>query len=484
VRDLAEQLWELTLDHHAMLPNLMGLRDDSALQDHSEDADQDFLRRYRAIAEEAERRTAETTDDRIVRELVLHLTRAESDTIESRTIEFGVSGYLQDAVPELLYFLGHLKSHHAVPRFLATVAERHRAGVAAGRTPVRHLVEQAITLVDQYDDPAVRHYRDVLVNDVLPHGRDEEHAGLCWLPDGEALYRKAIHRHTTLDLDPHELHATGLRLVEDLKREFGGRRPSGLTYTSGEEMIEDAVTAVRRAESIAPQWFRTVPRARCEIAATAPSVPASAPPHYLPAALDGSRPGTYFLNTKEPHTQLRNIAEATAFHEAVPGHHFQRSRIMYLPDLPLLRTNARITVFTEGWALYAERLADEMGLYSTEEARLGMLTMDSKRAGRLVADTGLHAKGWSRQQAVDYLLDNTPQPRDLVEAEVDRYLAQPGQALAYMVGRLKFQELRAKAEQALGAAFDVRDFHEVVLSHGNLTLGLLDDVVTAWIAEH
>ncbi|RAS60283.1 uncharacterized protein DUF885 [Lentzea atacamensis] len=248
-------------------------------------------------------------------------------------------------------------------------------------------------------------------------------------------------------------------------------------------MIEDAETAVRRAESIAPQWFRTVPRARCEIAAMAPSLPASAPPHYLPASLDGSRPGTYFVNTKEPHTRLQNIAEATAFHEAVPGHHFQRSRIMQLPDLPLLRTNARITAFTEGWALYAERLADEMGLYSTEEARLGMLTMDSKRAGRLVADTGLHVKGWSRQQAVDYLLENTPQPRDLVEAEVDRYLAQPGQALAYMVGRLKFQELRAKAQQTLGAAFDVRDFHEVVLSHGNLTLGLLDDVVTAWIAE-
>ncbi|RAS60284.1 hypothetical protein C8D87_112180 [Lentzea atacamensis] len=182
MRDLAEQLWELTLDHHALLPNLMGLRDDSALQDHSEDADQDYLRRYRAIAEEAERRIAETEDDRITRDLVLHLTRAESDTIESRTIEFGVSGYLQAVVPELLYFLGHLKSHHAVPRFLATVADRHRAGVAAGRTPVRHLVEQAIALVDQYDDPAVRHYRDVLVNDVLPHGRDEEHAGCAGCP--------------------------------------------------------------------------------------------------------------------------------------------------------------------------------------------------------------------------------------------------------------------------------------------------------------
>jgi uncharacterized protein (DUF885 family) len=483
MRDLAERLSELTLDHHTLRPNLMGLRDDGALQDHSEEADQDYLRRYQAIAEEAERRIPATEDDRITKELVLYLVRAECDTIESRSIEFGVSGYLQDAVPELLYFLGHLKSHHAVPGFLATVAERHRAGIEAGRTPVRHLVEQAIALVDQYDDPAVRHYRDVLVNDVLPHGRDEEHAGLCWLPDGEALYRKAIRRHTTVDLDPHELHATGLRLIEDLTREFGGRRSSGLKYTSAEEMIADAETAVHRAESVAPQWFRTVPRARCEIAETAPSVPASTPPHYFPAALDGSRPGTYFVNTKDPHTRLRNIAEATAFHEAVPGHHFESARLEQLQDLPLLRRKARITAFSEGWALYSEHLADEMGLYSSEEARLGMLTMDAKRAGRLVADTGLHAMGWSRRQAIDYLLENTPQPRELAEAEVDRYLAQPGQALAYMVGRLKFSELRTRAEQASGAAFDVRDFHEVVLGHGKLTLGLLDDVVTAWIAE-
>ncbi|GGU49790.1 hypothetical protein GCM10010178_48280 [Lentzea flava] len=227
MRDLADQLSDLILDHHTLRPNLMGLRDDGELQDHSEEADEAYLRRYRAIAGEAERRTAETEDDRITRDLVLHLTRAECDTIESRAIEYGVSGYLQAAVPELLYFLGHLKSHHAVPRFIATVAERHRAGVAAGRTPVRHLVEQAIALVDQYDDPAVRHYRDVLVNDVLPHGRDEEHAGLCWLPGGEALYRNAIRTHTTLDLDPHELHATGLRLIDDIKREFDVRRRRG-----------------------------------------------------------------------------------------------------------------------------------------------------------------------------------------------------------------------------------------------------------------
>jgi uncharacterized protein (DUF885 family) len=478
VRDLAEQLWDLMLDHHPLRANLLGLRDDGALQDHSEEADQDYLRRYRAIAAEAER-TPEI--DPVTQGLIRHLARVECDTIESRIIEFGVSGYLQAAVPELLHFLPELKSHHAVPRFLATVAERHRAGIAAGRTPVRHLVEQTIEFAQRHDAPGLEHYRDVLKNDVLPHGRDTEHAGLCWLPDGEELYRKAIRTHTTLDLDPDELHATGLRLVENLKSDLGEHR--GLRYTSAAEMIADAEAAVRRAEAVAPQWFRTVPDERCVIAGTAPSVPASMPPHYLPAALDGSRPGTYFVNTKEPHTRPRNITEATAFHEAVPGHHFESTRLMLLQDLPLLRRKARVTAFSEGWALYCERLADEMWLYSDEEARLGMLTMEAKRAGRLVADTGLHAKGWSREQAVDHLLGNTPMPRELAEAEVDRYLAQPGQALAYMVGRLKFDELRAKAEKALGPAFDVRDFHEVVLGHGRLTLGLLDDVVTAWITE-
>ncbi|WP_052684594.1 DUF885 domain-containing protein [Lentzea aerocolonigenes] len=478
MRDLADQLSGLMFDHHTLRANLLGLRDDGVLEDHSEEADQSHLLRYREIRREAGRRTAETEDDRITKDLVLHLAQAEIDTIESKIVEFGVSGYLQSAVPELLYFLPQLKSHHAVPQFLATVAERHRAGVAAGRMPVKHLVEQTIALVDQHDVPGLRHYRDVLRNDVLPFGRDTEHAGLCWLPDGEALYRKMIRTHTTLDLDPRELHATGLALVENLKSELGDHR--GVRYSSAEEMLHDAEAALRRAETVAPQWFRTVPDQHCAITEVAREAPASTPPHYVPCALDGSRPGTYFVNTKEPHTRLRDIAEATAFHEAVPGHHFESERILLLQDLPLLRRKARVTAFSEGWALYCERLADEMGLYSSEESRLGMLTNEAKRAGRLVADTGLHALGWSREQAVGYLLANTPMPRELVEGEVDRYLAQPGQALAYMMGRLKFDELRTRSDEA---GRDVRDFHEVVLSRGRLTLALLDQVVADWLAE-
>jgi len=162
-------------------------------------------------------------------------------------------------------------------------------------------------------------------------------------------------------------------------------------------MVEAAKAVVKRVEAVARQWFRTMPNDSCVIAEVAPSTPAGIPPHYLPAALDGSRPGTFYVNTRQPHTKLKIVAEATAFHEAVPGHHFEHSKGMQRQDQPFLRRKAPISVFGEGWALYCERLADEMGLYSSDDARLGMLTMDAKRAGRLVADTGLHARcgrGW------------------------------------------------------------------------------------------
>nr|WP_167975864.1 DUF885 domain-containing protein [Lentzea indica] len=303
------------------------------------------------------------------------------------------------------------------------------------------------------------------------------------------MYRKAIRAHTTEDIDPEELHATGLRLIEDLKREFAQygddvfgriRNDPAFRHTSAEEMLAAARTAVTKAEAAAPQWFRTTPDAACAIKEAPPAVPAHVPPHYFPAAEDGSRPGTYFVNTKEPQNRLKIEDEATAYHEAVPGHHFEYSKSALLKGLPVVRRKTPISVFGEGWALYCERLADEMGLYSNDESRLGMLTMDAMRAGRLVVDTGLHAKGWSRQQAIDYLVGNTPLSLMQIESEVDRYLGEPGQALAYMVGRLKFQELRRKAEKA---GKDVRDFHEVVLSQGRLTLALLDEVVEEWIAD-
>jgi uncharacterized protein (DUF885 family) len=199
--------------------------------------------------------------------------------------------------------------------------------------------------------------------------------------------------------------------------------------------------------------------------------------------MDGTRPGTYFANTYRAEERDRYSSESTAFHEAVPGHHFQLALAQELAELPLLRRIAPVTAYSEGWGLYAERLADEMGLYSDPVSRLGMVTKDSMRAARLVVDTGLHAMGWSRQQAVDYMAANTAMPRVDIEFEVDRYIADPGQALAYMVGRLEIQRIRARAETALGDRFDIRAFHDAVLCDGPLPLGVLDEVVQAWTNE-
>jgi uncharacterized protein (DUF885 family) len=175
--------------------------------------------------------------------------------------------------------------------------------------------------------------------------------------------------------------------------------------------------------------------------------------------------------------------ESVAFHEAVPGHHFQISLALEHEDLPMLRRLSLFTAYVEGWGLYSERLADEMGLYSSALQRMGMLAADAWRAGRLVVDTGMHALGWSRQQAVDYLLENTPEARIEVESEVDRYIAMPGQALAYMVGRLEIQSLRGRAQAALGERFDVKAFHDVVLGSGALPLAVLAAVVDDWLVS-
>jgi uncharacterized protein (DUF885 family) len=212
-----------------------------------------------------------------------------------------------------------------------------------------------------------------------------------------------------------------------------------------------------------------------------PAPEADAPSaYYVPPALDASRPGTYFANSHAAGERHRYLAEVTAFHEAVPGHHLQIALAQRLPGLPPLRRYAWINAYIEGWGLYAERLADEMGLYSDDVARLGMLAMDSIRAARLVVDTGLHAFGWSRQQAVDYLRDHTLMAEAEVQRETDRYIEMPGQALSYMVGRLEIQRLRRRAERELGPGFDPRAFHDAVLGSGALPMEVLDDLLADW----
>ena len=203
--------------------------------------------------------------------------------------------------------------------------------------------------------------------------------------------------------------------------------------------------------------------------------------YYMPGAIDGSRSGTYYLNTSKPEERHRYAAEDIAFHEAVPGHHFQLTIAMESKDLAPARQVLYDTACAEGWGLYSERLADEMGLYSDDLARMGLFAADTWRASRLVVDTGLHALGWTRQKAVDWMAEHTPLPRMEIESEVDRYISFPGQALAYMVGRCEIVRLRTAAAEGLGERFDLREFHDLVLRVGILPLPALARTVERWV---
>jgi uncharacterized protein (DUF885 family) len=204
--------------------------------------------------------------------------------------------------------------------------------------------------------------------------------------------------------------------------------------------------------------------------------------YYRDPAADGSRPGQYFVNTSHPETRPRYEAEVLAFHEAVPGHHLQVALAQELPDLPAFRRHSYLTAYVEGWGLYTERLADEMGIYSGDVDRLGMLSFDAWRACRLVVDTGMHAMGWSRDRAIGFMLEHSALAQNNIVNEVDRYLGLPGQALAYKVGQLAIRRLRDEAEARLGSAFDIRAFHDAVLTHGPLPLGTLAEAVRADLA--
>ena len=362
---------------------------------------------------------------------------------------------------------------------------------------------QLASTVEKHVRPGFQAYRDALVNDVLAHTRPDERPGLCWLDDGPDAYERHIRWHTTVELPALAIHETGLEVIRQLAEEYvvlGSaalgtsdlskifdrmRSDSTLYFSTSEEVVEVARAAMDRATRLAPEWFGRLPSAPCVVEEVPPSVAKETPAgYYFPPATDGSRPATYFVNSSGPRTRPRYGAEALAFHEAMPGHHLQVALAQEREQNHPFRQHAYITAFDEGWGLYAERLANEMGLYSDDVARLGMLAADSLRAGRLVVDTGLHALGWSRQQAVEYLVENTPVPVAEIVVEVDRYIGSPGQALGYMVGRREIEARRREAESQLGDQFDIGAFHDTVIGSGPLPLPVLKDVVDAWIDSH
>ncbi len=263
---------------------------------------------------------------------------------------------------------------------------------------------------------------------------------------------------------------------DDLDEIFEAMRSDPkLHFESGDQLIEASEVAMQRAWDEMPSWFEVLPQAPCGVQSTMTGAKA----FYFPPATDGSRGGTFFVNVDDPSSWGTFELESMAFHEGIPGHHLQIAIASELQDVPEFRKHIHNAAYAEGWGLYTERLADEMGLYTAAVDRMGMFAADSMRACRLVVDTGLHALGWSRQQAIDFMVDNSPLKESMCRPEIDRYIVSPGQACSYMVGRLEIQRMRAEAEQRQGSGFDVKKFHSAVLDSGSLPLGVLDEVVVA-----
>lgn len=542
--DLAAELLTAVLDADPLSGSLYGFPGyDELLPDFRQPTEVAHARRLSSVADRAEQTSdgglAETELQTL--DFVRCMARSMADAAAVPLVEFTISDTFASPVGAVLTSLakvsldteerreGYLVRLRQLPAMLATVAQRHEEGTRAGRTAVARLVESAITqldlliaeptvggfargdvdgdfaaavgsAIDEAARPALAVYRDALRTTVLPPARDDDHPGICHLPEGEAMYRALARLHTSMRYSPDELHAMGREIVGEVHQEMieTGSRLFGTTdvsdifdrmsndpslrYQSREEMLEHARRVVAAAEAEAPKWFAVVPDVPCTVAPVPEAEEAGmAAAYYLPGAIDGSRSGTYYLNTSKPEERHRYVAEDIAFHEAVPGHHFQLSIAMESKDLAPARQVLYDTACAEGWGLYSERLADEMGLYSDDLARMGLFAADAWRASRLVVDTGLHALGWTRQQAVDWMAAHTPLPRIEVESEVDRYISFPGQALAYMVGRREIVRLRAASAEILGDRFDLREFHDLVLRVGILPLPALARTVERWV---
>jgi uncharacterized protein (DUF885 family) len=347
--------------------------------------------------------------------------------------------------------------------------------------------------------PEFARYLEFLKSEILPKARPQEKPGVMHVPGGSGVYTTLIKVHTSLDLSPKDINATGLGEVAKINKEmealgekvFGTadrkevlgrlRTDTSLYFSNRDEVEATAEKALARANAAIAKWFGRLPRTPCEVVRMEEHEEKhSTIAYYRPPAADGSRPGRYYINTSAPETRPRYEAEALAFHEAVPGHHLQIAIAQELEGIPEFRKNSGVTAYIEGWGLYSERLSDEMGLYSSDMDRLGILSYDSWRACRLVVDTGMHAMGWTREQAIEYMMENSALAKNNIINEVDRYITWPGQALAYKTGQLEILRLRRAAEARLGSTFDIKRFHDVLLGNGAIPLQALRQVMGAY----
>jgi uncharacterized protein (DUF885 family) len=541
---LAKEYFEYLLTAWPSWGHLMGNYQHADLYDDASRAGEDEeIRIRRAFADRADAVPVEglSAQDRITLEMLAFDGRRNADILDARFAEFGVDPIFGPVaglpvympklpIPDATVAEAMVAKVRGIAQNFRDMSDRVEEGVARQRTPAAFAVDDTVTQIDAWlakpidrdpllntaeptgvadadawrrrlrdvietdVRPAMAVYRDTIRDVVRPHARDDDHVGLTWLADGDDAYDRMIRYHTTLKRSAQEIHDIGLEQIEKLSDEYRVlgqevlgtsdvpeifrrlREDPALHHTSGADIVTASKAALAKATAAMGDWFGILPNAACDVE----EVKSGAVAYYFPPAKDGSRGGVFFMNTSDPTGWGHYQIEATSYHEGVPGHHLQLAISTELVGIPEFRKRAFIAAYGEGWGLYSERLADEMGIYSTPLDRMGMLEADSMRACRLVVDTGMHALGWSRQRAVDYMTENSPMRTSQIIPEIDRYAVTPGQALAYMIGRLEIQRMRREAEATLGSRFDIKGFHDTVLGSGLMPLPVLDRVVRAW----
>jgi uncharacterized protein (DUF885 family) len=437
------------------------------------------------------------------------------------------------------HYEDYLSRLHKIPRLLAEVTEVLQQGEKDKLMPPRFLLEETVVQCKSIAEPAgeanafgqpVAHFPNAvpdadrprlhdaivaavdkevrpaytklatfLATDYAPKGRTE--AGLWALPDGDKRYRFSIRQMTTTTMDPEAIHQLGLKQVQSIEEDqlaiakklgfadLASFRASlktnaKLIPASREQILQTYRSYIAQMEPQLPKMFGLLPKTKVEVRATQEYREKEAPgAEYSQGTPDGSRPGIIYVNTGDYQHRTLTNAESTAYHEGVPGHHMQISIAQTLPDLPAFRQQAGYTAYAEGWALYAEQLGKEVGFYQDPYSDYGRLSDEMLRAIRLVLDTGVHYKHWTRQQMLDFFHQHSSEDEPDLQAETDRYIAFPAQALAYKLGQLDILKLRTLAQSELGAKYDIRAFHDEILNGGALPLDALDARVTSWIAD-
>lgn len=550
IKAIADEYWEHYLATNPTYAHMLGdyrhIDKFETADRASEDASITTLRSLSQRAKAIDVATL-TSDERTTREALIYHTDTTAALIETRRQEFGLDPIfgMQAAVHMIVPRVSLGTRDHAdamLDKYVGFASwfdqstERLREGLVSGRANAEFAVTSVVEQLDSWletpldedsllnaklpssftDDeradwadkaktvigstvrPALDRYRTVVAEEIAPHARSNERAGLWALPDGDLIYSRLIERYATLPMQAEEIHQIGLDQIDKLAGEYRDLGPAAvgsdnldeifailktdksIIHTSGPDIVAVCESAFDRSRAEMGNWFGRVPVSDCLVEETSHGAIA----YYFPPAEDGSRPGTFFMNTSDPTAWGHAEVEGTAFHEGIPGHHMQIAIAQELGDaLPAFRANEFISAYGEGWALYTERLSREMGLYSGPLALVGMLQNDSMRSCRLVVDTGMHALGWSRQQGIDYMAANSPMSMRQIVGEIDRYLSTPGQALSYMIGRLEIDRMRREAEAELGNAFDIKGFHDAVLGSGCVPLGTLDRIVAEWTSS-